>query len=252
MRENPFGKIRPNVYNELNNCYETNVICCDRAFLLSKEDESSNDSHEIKQIDFPEISVTINKSKINALIDTGSNVTCISEKWFLENKHHIGHFEELPITNTHIKTATGDRSKRITKIIMLPVMIENEETQLQVLLIPNLVRNLIIGNDVLNIWQFEMNFKEKVIKLKINNNNITLKFGEVSVEGINCNFVFEQSPRRSIENENNDDKYYEDNYDSVNNDMKTNYYNPNLNMSKNTGSLRRRIQDQYNFRTFNL
>ena len=41
------------------------------------------------------------------LIDTGSQVNAISEKWFKNNKNKLGKVETLRLSDTVIKGATG-------------------------------------------------------------------------------------------------------------------------------------------------
>lgn len=184
-----------------------NTICCDRQFLLSEEINSEQFNSSKIYSNCPEIIVEISKIPLSALIDTGSNITCLNESWFVENKHKLSEYEELPVSNTFIKTATGEKSKRVSKILLLPIEIENQKIHIQTLLVPHLVKPLIIGTDVLSLWEARIDFEHKVINININNNNVNLKFGQVTIDGISC----------YIEYSNNDIYNYEDDiiYDNI-------------------------------------
>ena len=60
-----------------------------------------------------------------ALVDTGIQVNAISEQWFKNNKRELGNLEMLKLSNTVIKGATGNKSKRVTQQILLTVQIES-------------------------------------------------------------------------------------------------------------------------------
>ena len=214
--ERPNGDIQNNIQNNHNNVPNENDninnsvisnIYCNREFLLSEEYENINNEQFKPILNCPEITVQINKLDITALIDTGSNVTCLSEQWYNDNRQKIGKHEELPVTNTFIKTATNEKSRRISRIIMLPVTIQYHTTNIQILLVPNLVRPLIFGTDVLSIWKMAINFDREEINLIINNNHITLKFGTVNTEGITCHIFVDNSQRQNNNNEYNNDDY---------------------------------------------
>uniref|UniRef100_A0A1B6G9I6 RNA-directed DNA polymerase n=1 Tax=Cuerna arida TaxID=1464854 RepID=A0A1B6G9I6_9HEMI len=160
---------------------------CDRDFLL-QEDKTESDQTTTNTNNFkcPEINLLINKIPTTALLDTGANVSCVAEKWVLENKHKLGHFEELPLTGVHIKTAVCEKSKRVSKILLLNVSVNGIETTLQLIMVPNLVHHVILGMDTIRIWKMELNFNKYTINLNINNNDILLKFDGSNYDGILC------------------------------------------------------------------
>ena len=91
--------------------YQTNVILPDlRNDLLCDDDE------EIVQriIKCPEITIKFNNDiTVQALLDTGSVITGLSESWFNQNKQNIAPYEILPMTNTLIISVVGNKSKLI-------------------------------------------------------------------------------------------------------------------------------------------
>ena len=49
-------------------------------------------------------------NKINALIDTGSQINVISEDWYRDNKLNLGKIDILKMSNTIVKGAIGNLS----------------------------------------------------------------------------------------------------------------------------------------------
>lgn len=210
--ENKFD-ILPNISN----------IMCDRNFLLQDDLKDTNNFLENTNNTYkcPEISLFVNNVPTTALLDTGANVTCISEQWVIENKTRLGQFEELPLTGVHIKTAVGEKSKRVSKILLMNVSINGVKSTLQLIMVPNLVHNLILGMDTIKLWKMTINFNDNMIKLNINNNDMLLKFDGNYYEGILCYLM------------NNNDDDYDDIYDYYENS----HENHILNKYDNYGTL---------------
>lgn len=215
--------VSPVLHNELGNRPYHNhnyvntisAICCDKEFLLSEEPlDNSNHNNNIVY-NCPEIPILINNIPTNCLIDTGAEISCLSEQWFSENKHRLNKLCEFPVTSVHIKTATNDKSKKISKIIYIPVTIEQHELELEFLIVPNLIKPVIFGIDVLAKLAMEINFDKYICKMRINNNDIILKFRLDNSNGLMCHIV----------NDNDINKYNEYNdyneYNNINNDCDT-------------------------------
>lgn len=151
-----------------------NITLCDREFLLQEENNKPN-----KLSKCPELQIKINNTVItNALIDTGANITCMSSKFFIENKHNFGRYEIFPVNNTAITTATGNPSKLIKAIIFLKVQIAEMDYDLQILIVPNLIKEMILGVDTLHLMRAQID---------MNNNKIIIYEGKtLSVNGGFC------------------------------------------------------------------
>lgn len=188
MQRNKFGKIRPIEYQYISNAPKQknciSNIYCDREFLLSEELELPLQSQENQRC--PEINLKIGNVATYALIDSGANISCISEEWYNHNKKNLQNYEELPVTSISIKTALGSKSKRIQRILLLPMQLQDQETLIQCIVVPNLIKPMIIGTDVMSQLEMELNFKKNQINININNTDISLKFEEVTNDGILC------------------------------------------------------------------
>lgn len=140
---------------------------------MLEEDENILE-YQLKEIKQPEVKIHFNNNNIemNALIDTGSNVSCINEDWYELNHNKIGKHETFPLTNVYITTATGQKSKRVKRIILIKSNVLGNEIELQFLIIPSLVQEAILGNDALMTLGAVLNFKDKTIEF--NNNKINM------------------------------------------------------------------------------
>jgi hypothetical protein len=177
--------------------HTVNNIYCDRDYLMEEDIDTSNNINKYN-INCPEISIKIFNCEVNALFDSGSTISCISEQWLNENIKSLGKFEQLPLTNTVIKTATGTKSKRINRLLYMPINICGHIVMTQLLLIPNLIKPIILGCDTMERLQVNINFATNEIRLIINNQNVVREFDRVYQDGITC-FI--------TNNMNNEDEY---------------------------------------------
>ena len=82
-------------------------------------------------------------------MDTGSQINAISERWFNNSKKDLGKVEILKLSNTVIKGVMGSKSKRITQQVLLNVQIKNLNFERVFIVVPDLVRECILGVDLL-------------------------------------------------------------------------------------------------------
>lgn len=218
MLTNKIGKLWPNtkINNfETINCHEQHIsnIYCDRDFLLSDDKEAHLNTNNYQTC--PEITIKICNLPIVALIDSGANITCISEEWYQQNRENMLNYEELPVTNVHIKTALGTQSKRISRTLLIPTQIAGQESLIQCIVVPNLLKQMIIGTDVMGLLEMVIDFKQNMLIMNINDKHINLKFDEVNKNGILC-YIYNNA-KHNKPNVNDEYKnYYEDMTDTDN------------------------------------
>lgn len=178
---------------------------------MNEESNEDNDAtHKIFQC--PEITIKINNATAYALIDSGSTISCISEQWFRENIPSLKPFEELPLSNTVIRTATGNTSKRIASTVYMPITIAKQTTHIQLLVVPNLIRPIILGTDVLTLMRMVINYDTNTIEMNINDNPIMVKFEKINEDGQICIITTDECHRRynnDIYNNNENNMYNE-------------------------------------------
>ena len=98
---------------------------------------------------------------ICALLDKGSQVNAISEQWFKNKKKELGSVATLRLSNTVIKGATGIKSKRVTQQVWLTARIGDVEVDSAFVVIPELVRDCIVGVGLLGELECVINLRNK-------------------------------------------------------------------------------------------
>lgn len=133
--------------NEKSAIYKVASILEDprQELLYDIEPEGTN----VKNEKCPEINMSIEGVKVNALIDTGSEITCISEDFYNMNIKHFENKPTLPISGKVIKGATGLKSARIKKQTLLKTSIGQADVKLIFIIVPKLIRDCILGYDTL-------------------------------------------------------------------------------------------------------
>jgi hypothetical protein len=121
-----------------------------------------------------EIIIRVRDYDIIALLDTGSDITCISLVLWEELRQKYPETPVIPIKPFQIKSASGHKSKDIKQMILLPLGINNIMMEVNFVVIPNLSFPLILGFD----WLKE---HEVLIKLKKNQCGINIQHKDIQV-----------------------------------------------------------------------
>lgn len=164
-----------------------------REFLL-EEDEVQADQR--KRYTSPVCVVNVEDCiNILALIDTGSEVSCISETIFNQLIAKNKNIVTLPVVGVTILGATNKRSKRINKQVLLSIEIGAIHTEVVCLVVPELICELILGVDWLCQNGVDINFKAgtmnvggtdvlpELLKIdKITTENVPLEIRKITVE----------------------------------------------------------------------
>ena len=95
----------------------------------------------------PTINITLNGVAVDALIDSGSEVSAISEKFYNKNLDFFKSCLTLPLSGKFMKSATGNRSTRLNLQVTIRTKIKNFTLNLIYLVVPNLIKDCIIGYD---------------------------------------------------------------------------------------------------------
>ena len=123
------------------------------------------------RIKCPELKIQLNGIPIIALLDTGSQINALSTEWYQQNKKRMGNIPILKITNVVIKGAVGKKSNKITQQIMLEVRIGEYVTDAVFIIVPNLIRECIIGINLLQEGRCVINLPDNKITFKNNHNS---------------------------------------------------------------------------------
>ena len=98
----------------------------------------------------PHITLFIKEISVMALIDTGSQITCVFEIFFQEISR-LEKYPTLPVSNFMVISAIGKKKSPVRHQTLLPLKIANMTIRSVFLIIPNLTSKMILGND----WLFD-------------------------------------------------------------------------------------------------
>ncbi|KAK2577871.1 hypothetical protein KPH14_008172 [Odynerus spinipes] len=113
----------------------------------------------------PYIKLTLDEKSVEALVDTGSQVTCVSERLYDILKQH-SHVKELPVANARVYTALRQKAVTIKRQIFIPMIIDEVRYDQVFLVVPYLSSECILGNDWLHENKVNINYEKKLIYVK--------------------------------------------------------------------------------------
>lgn len=153
----------------------------DPAEYLNKEENQSGES--LKQC--PEIYFTLETVEVKALVDTGSQVTCVSLEWYTRHAKALSKCEKLPVVNYTVKGVTGGTPVRVKEQFFSRICIDELKDQICFLVVPRIQHDTIIGIDTLRKWKAN-------IDLHLDKLRIQLPTGHGSVTMYESNYVSER------------------------------------------------------------
>ena len=110
----------------------------------------------------PCLMITLAGINVKSLLDTGSQVTAISEEWY-DKQPTLKTCPTLPITGKYIIGAVGAKSARIKRQIFAEIGLQSFKMQSPVLIIPGLNNQCILGIDVLREMKAKIDLKLNII-----------------------------------------------------------------------------------------
>lgn len=129
--------------------------------------ENGEDGEESKeQCKCPQIMIEIEGVKVLALVDTGSEVTCLREDVYVGNLGKFQNKPKLPVTGTIVRGALKGKPTRIKIQAMLQTKIGTVSTDLIYLIVPNLAKSCILGYDSQQKVKMVTDPHENVVMIK--------------------------------------------------------------------------------------
>lgn len=170
--------MKNNISNvELSRCYDYHDFDSLSRDLLGGESGKVTPSCHIPLC--PRVTLSIFSVPMKALVDTGSQITAISESYYAYLKQH-GNFVILPVTNIRLFTAIGKKPTVIKKQVACDVRIDGRKISSQFLVVPNLSNDMIIGNDWLLKNRVVIDYDKLGITVDgIELNNSAIQFGNI-------------------------------------------------------------------------
>ncbi|KAJ2937346.1 hypothetical protein O0L34_g19229 [Tuta absoluta] len=103
---------------------------------------------ELMSTSRPDIMVNCEGLEVRAMVDSGSDVTCINEDFFKEFMSKNDKLPMIPVKGFQVRGAVGQRSSKVNRQINLNVRLTKELAfDAPFLIIPGLVRPMILGYD---------------------------------------------------------------------------------------------------------
>nr|CAH7765636.1 unnamed protein product [Callosobruchus chinensis] len=150
---------------------------------LMSESSDIEEGQECEKFETPAILLEVGGEPLPALLDSGSEVTAISEK--LYNKL-VGtlKFPVLPVTKVSISVATGNVKQRIKKQVLLPIVLSDIGKQIDIrcLVVSGLNCDILLGCDFLQKHNVVVDFKRSAA-------SITIKEDKHLINFVSCNEV---------------------------------------------------------------
>lgn len=107
----------------------------------------------------PEVMMGIGDQQVSALIDSGSEISGISEQFFNSlNRQGLKPLPSLPVPQLTIIGATKGKSKRVNRQVYLTLKLQGQDFHAACLVIPQLTRDIILGVDFMQNHNVVVNF----------------------------------------------------------------------------------------------
>ncbi|CAG9137414.1 unnamed protein product [Plutella xylostella] len=149
-----------------------------------------------------EILVEVLGLEIVALLDTGSDVTCISEELWKELKLRDSNLPVMPIKPIQIKTAVGQKSSEVRFLTMLPLKLDTDIIEeVVVLVITGLTSPFIIGFDWMkqNQARIDLELSKESFSYLRSGKKCTIKFHKRKTLNINRIDVNDDNDKINLE-----------------------------------------------------
>ncbi|KAI5633930.1 integrase core domain-containing protein [Phthorimaea operculella] len=139
----------------------TDSIPTESSLVSSLFDEEDNAVFDGRmEVIRAEIEVKVFGKRFICLVDTGSDVTCVSESFWINLSEANQKIPTLPVKPIQVRGAVGRKSSKIQQTVLLPVTLGKTEIQTQFLIIPNLIHSMILGFDWLKLHKTLIQLRE--------------------------------------------------------------------------------------------
>lgn len=147
--------------------------------------------HKVVQKRSPVITISIYNFKFPALIDTGSEVTCLSGDVYSQLSQFHDKIPCFPVSGVRVTGAFRTKERRVTHQMFLKFTINNANFEHEFLLISDLIFPVILGSDFLRVAKAQVHLDKNQLVLYCNDQVIT-------VSEINTNHEFNPPPDLSV------------------------------------------------------
>lgn len=113
----------------------------------------------------PRMVVKVSGHQVKCLLDSGSNITCISELCY-QKMIKITYVRTLPITNLFISGAFGKKSQRVKKQTLITLEMGPIDIDTVLVVVQDLSHEIIIGSDWLSVNNAIIDYDNKQFRVK--------------------------------------------------------------------------------------
>jgi len=145
--------------------------------------DDANSSIKPKNKPCPRIICDINNKPIKFLVDTGSQISCISNEVFEKINQKGNNIPMLPLSGIKVVcNAVGKQFTNIRKQIYCKIKIDQTDVYTILVIIDNLNEHGILGSDFLEEHKAQINYVNNDLQLIINNNSVKIKYSKNETE----------------------------------------------------------------------
>lgn len=143
-----------------------------------------------------EIPCKVFSRNMSALVDCGAQVSCVNQHFIKNFEKETKHkFDTVPVRGISILPATGNRSRAITKQILITMRIGNLEVSHMFFSVPDLNIDIILGLDFLKVNRVILDFADEKLIMK----GEKIKFLDVKeTKRVILNIKFEEDIREEL------------------------------------------------------
>ena len=127
--------------------------------------------HDISDSRAPMILVSVGHASFLSLVDTGSEVSCVSFEVYQQILVLLPDLVSFPVQSVKVTGAFQSRSQKVTHQIELPIILEGDSFIFEFLVIPNLQFSIILGADFLRNFNASIVVDDSRFSLMIPGNN---------------------------------------------------------------------------------
>jgi hypothetical protein len=131
---------------------------------------------EDKLQECPRIFVRIGGVMTSAILDSGCELTLVSEELYNKIKQQGNQYLDLPAQHLTLVSAFNDKSRRIKRQAMIPIEIGTVTIDHVTLICPQLLTQAILGVDLFNCYEAVISFPERCLVMKINDEIVSHRF----------------------------------------------------------------------------
>lgn len=132
------------------------------------KEENQNFKNNMDKCKCPRIVIEIAGIKVNALIDTGSEITCISKNFFDRNEEILKRYPIIPIVGHAVRGAATKNYIPLKIQVMVITKISAELVDYIIfIVVPELNEDCILGYDTMRNYKVNIDCDREVIRFKI-------------------------------------------------------------------------------------